>query len=70
MKYSEFKEVKIPAEIMEKLEKGVEAGEPVTLGVAGLFDWLTKMSKEEVWRPVWNAFNFPFIVLEREVEKN
>ncbi len=70
MKSFEFREMKIPEEIMQKLEKGAEAGQPITLGSAGLFDWLTKMSSEGGWRPVWNAFNFPFIVLEREVEKN
>ncbi len=70
MKYFEFKEVKIPEEIMQKLEKGAEAGQPVTLGAAGVFDWLTQLSKDEGWRPVWNGFNFPFLVLEREVEKS
>lgn len=65
----EFKEERIPEEILAKLEKGVEAGQPVTLGAAGVFEWLTNLSKTEGWRPVWQVFNFPFIVLEREVKK-
>ncbi len=70
MKKMEFKEVRLPDDILGKLEKGVEAGKPVTLGEAGVFDWLTKLSAAEGWRPVWQAFNFPFVVLEREVGKS
>lgn len=70
MKKMEFKEVRLPDDILTKLEKGVEAGKPVTLGEAGVFEWLTKLSAIEGWRPVWQAFNFPFIVLEREVTKS
>lgn len=70
MKKMEFKEVRLPDDILAKLEKGVEAGKPVTLGEAGVFEWLTKLSALEGWRPVWQAFNFPFVVLEREVTKS
>jgi len=68
-KYKEYKEVRLPEEIMQKLEKGAEAGKPVTLGEAGTFEWLNQMSAKEGWQMVWSAFNFPFFVLEREVEK-
>lgn len=70
MRYMEYREVRMPDEILAKLEKGAEAGKPITLGDAGVFEWLTNMSKSEGWRAVWQAFNFPFIVLEREVEKS
>ena len=66
----EFREVSIPDEIKAKLEKGAEMGKPVTLGEAGVFEWLTKLSATEGWNPVWQAFNYPFVVLEREVEKS
>lgn len=66
----EFQEFKIPDEILSKFEKGAEAGKPVTLGDAGVLQWLTTLSASEGWRPVWQTFNFPFIVLEREVKKN
>jgi len=68
--YMEYKEVRVPTEITDKLEKMAEAGDPenpATLGAAGFFDWLTEQSKTEGWRAVWSGFNFPFIVLEREV---
>lgn len=70
MKKMEFKEVRLPDDILAKLEQGVEAGKPITLGEAGVFEWLTKLSAVDGWRPVWQAFNFPFVVLEREVTKS
>jgi len=70
MRHVEYKEVRIPEEILAKLEKGAEAGQPVTLGDAGVFDWLNKQAKDEGWRVVWQVFHFPFVVLEREVGKD
>lgn len=72
MKYMEYKEVKSPDEVEVRFEKMREVGDPsnpATLGAAGFFDWLTKLSREEGWRPVWASFSFPYIVLEREVNK-
>ncbi len=72
MKYMEYKEVKSPDEVEVRFEKMREVGDPskpATLGAAGFFDWLTKLSREEGWRPVWASFSFPYIVLEREVSK-
>ena len=68
MKKMEFKEVRIPEDILTKLSNGAEKGQPVTFGEAGLFDWLTKISAMEGYRPVWQAFNFPFVVFEREID--
>jgi len=71
-KYVELKEFKIPSEVTDKLAELQEKGDqdnPATLGAAGFFDWLTTMSKTEGWRPVFQGFNYPFIVLEREVEE-
>jgi len=70
MKKMEFKEMRLPEDVLAKIEAGVSKGEPITLGEAGVFDWLTKLSAAEGWRPVWQAFNFPFVVLEREVGKS
>jgi hypothetical protein len=70
MKRMEFKEIRLPEDILAKIEAGVSEGKPITLGDAGVFDWLTKLSATEGWRPVWQAFNFPFVVLEREVGKS
>lgn len=62
----EYREVKIPDEIMKKLEDAAGEGKPMTLGEAGVFDWLNKLSASEGWRAVWQGFNFPYIILERE----
>jgi hypothetical protein len=67
--YVEVKEVKIPEEILAKLEESAKTGEVLTLGEAGVFEWLTKLSREAGWRPVWQGFNFPYVILEREVEQ-
>ncbi len=69
-KHMEYREFKIPDEILAKLEKGAEQGKPVTLGDAGVPAWLTNLSATDGWRPVWQTFMFPYIVLEREVEKS
>lgn len=72
MTYTEYKEIEVPSEIQQKLQELQENAtpeSPATLGAAGLFDWLTKLSREEGWRPVWQGFHFPFIVLERERSK-
>lgn len=66
MRSMEYREVKIPDEIMTKLEKSAETGSPMTLGEAGVFDWLTKLSASEGWHIVWQGFNFPYVILERE----
>lgn len=68
--YMETKEVKLPEEVAARLEELAQAGDPnnpPTLGEAGFFDWLNDLSKNEGWRAVWSCFNFPFLVLEREV---
>lgn len=70
MRYMEYKEVKAPDEVQARLEKMRESGDPsnpATLGNAGFFEWLTKLSREEGWRAIWASFGFPYIVLEREV---
>jgi hypothetical protein len=66
----EYKELKAPEEILTRLtEMQNEEGrsEPATLGEAGFFDWVNKLSQDEGWSIVWQAFNFPYLVLEREV---
>ncbi len=75
MKRFEFKEVKVPQDLLDKLQQSAivasqdETGEarPLTLGQAGVFDWLTRLSKEEGWCPVWETYQFPYIVLQREI---
>lgn len=64
--YMKCEEVKVPDEILTKLEKSSAMGQPMTFGEAGVFDWINKKA-EEGWRVVWQAFNFPFLVFEREV---
>ena len=66
MIYFEYKEVKIPEEILKKIEDSANNNTVMTLGQAGVFDWLTLLSKTEGWRVVWQGFTFPYIVLERE----
>jgi hypothetical protein len=68
-KYMEYAEIKIPDEILNRLDKSASIGQPMTYGEAGLFEWLTKLSKEGGWRSVWQAYKFPYIVVEREVAK-
>lgn len=71
-RYTEYKETQVPVEVVNKFNELVEAQDPnnpPTFGAAGLFDWLNKMSREEGWCVVWQGFNFPFIVLERDVEE-
>ncbi len=71
MTYMEYKEVKVPDEIQATLSKMAAEENPktqATLGAAGFFDWLTGLSKDEGWHPVWQAFNFPYLVVEREVK--
>lgn len=70
MEYAEFK---LPDDILAKIQNSVEEAQndpaktPITLGEAGVMDWLTNMSRTNGWRAVWNGFNFPYIVMEREV---
>ena len=69
----EYKEFKAPDEVQNKLRELTHAAqqdpdnvkEDPTLGNAGFFDWLSALS-EDGWRPVWQSFAFPFIVLERK----
>ena len=70
MKKMEFKEVKLPNSVLDKLEKSAEAGNPITLGQAGMCEWLTELSSTEGWCPVWQAFRFPYVMFEREIEKS
>jgi hypothetical protein len=65
--HKEYKEVKTPDEILKKIDAALESGKPITLGEAGLFDWLNKLSETDGWSVVWQAFNFPMIVLERNI---
>lgn len=73
MKYMEYKEVKIPQEMLDTIQGALAKmqesgeGEPPTMGDVGVMKWLTRLSKDEGWRVVWQAFNYPFFVLEREV---
>lgn len=62
----EYKEVKIPKEITDKLDEAGINGSPITLGEAGVFAWLSDLSKKEGWRVVWQATMLPYFVLERE----
>jgi len=68
--HMEYKEVQIPEEIVNRMREisGTATPEkPATFGAAGVFDWLNEQSREGGWRVVWQGFNFPFVVLEREV---
>ncbi len=70
MNYMEYKEVQVPKEIMDNLEKLSQEAtpeNPATLGEAGVFDWLNEQARNNRWRVVWQGFNFPFVVFEREV---
>ncbi len=66
MTYMEYKEVKIPQDCLDKLD----SGEAETLSHAGVFTWLNQLARDEGWRVVWTGFNFPFLILEREVNSN
>ena len=70
MSYMEYKEVKVPADVREKLDAMANAKDPAnppTLGASGFFEFLNALAKDEGWRAVWAGFNFPYLVLEREV---
>jgi hypothetical protein len=70
MSYTEYKEVEVPKEVQEKLmqlQQLSSPDQPATLSASGFFDWLNKLSKDEGWTAVWQGFNFPYIVLERQV---
>jgi hypothetical protein len=72
MKYMEYKEVEVPSEVqarLAELQENSSPETPATLGACGFFEWITKLSREEGWRPVWQGFNFPYLALEREVNK-
>lgn len=66
----EFREMKIPDEILSKMEKAAEMGQPLRFGEAGVFDWLTTLSANENWYPVWPMSVWPYVVFEREVQKS
>lgn len=67
MSYMEYKEFQVPESVQQTLEELSSKGEAATLGAGGFFEWLNGLAKEEGWRAVWQGFNYPFIVLEREV---
>lgn len=69
MSYTEYREEKIPDEILTRLEKMTEAtpDKQVTLTEVGFFDWLNKEAQAG-WKMVWVAFRFPYVTLEREVQ--
>ncbi len=66
MTYFEYKEVKAPQNCLDKLD----SGEVATLTDAGVFVWLNQLAREEGWRVIWATFNFPYFILEREVNSN
>lgn len=75
----EYKEFQIPQVIQAKLEEMTQKAmenNPTnlvapTFGQAGLYEWLSSMSQHGSWEPVWQSFNYPFIVMQRTVtEKN
>ena len=65
----EYKEFEVPVEMQDKLRSmaGSET-EQATLGGAGVIGWVNKLSSEG-WTPVWQAFQFPFLIFEREVQE-
>lgn len=70
MSYMEYKEVQVPDEMRQKLDAMAKANDPAnppTLGAVGFFEWLNAFAKDEGWSAVWQGFNFPYLVLEREV---
>ena len=70
MSYMEYKEVQVPEEIVNRLREMSEASTPeapATFGAVGVFDWMNQQAREGGWRVVWQGFNFPFVVFEREV---
>lgn len=70
MKYMEYKEVQVPEDVQQKLtelQESQDANTTPTLGAAGFFDWLNAISRDDGWHAVWQGFNFPYLVLEREV---
>ena len=70
MRYMEYSEVQVPKEILARLEKLSQEATPdtpATLGAAGVFEWMTEQSRKDGWRVVWQGFNFPFVIFEREV---
>ena len=66
--YMQYQEVEAPKEIQDEMQQLVtNPGEkPVILSSTGFFDWLSEQTKGG-WRPVWYSFNFPYVVMEREV---
>lgn len=71
--HMEYKEFQIPDEIMSKLEASAEAAQSgdaklLTLGDAGVLEWLTSLSRDEGWEVIWSTFNFPYLVAQRRVE--
>lgn len=72
--FVEVREFQVPDEIQEKLsqmsEQAQAGGPPVTLTAGGVFDWMNQLSRDEGWRPVWSTFQYPFIVMEREVTED
>lgn len=65
----EYKEFEATEKIIAFLDAKIEMGEDpmLFLDEAGYFTWLSEMSKDG-WRPIWQTYRFPKIVLEREVE--
>lgn len=75
----EYKEFQVPQAIQTKLEEITQKAmddnfadmSAPTFGQAGLYEWLSSMSQHGSWEPIWQSFNYPFIVMERTVtEKN
>lgn len=62
--YTKYKEVRIPDEMLSKINPEEMGQEPQTMGQAGVMDWLTEQSKEG-WEVVWEAFLFPHFVFRR-----
>lgn len=60
MKYWEYKEHRLPDEILSYLKNGG------TLTESGFFKWLNTLCLDG-WK--WRSVDIPFIILERENEK-
>lgn len=69
MSYMEYKEFRIPADMQSKIDSisSEDRGMTEVISEAGVFDWINKLSREEGWRPVWQTFQIPFLVMEREI---
>ena len=72
--YYVYDEFMIPQEILDKLEKSALAAQEdftkqaMTFKEAGLYDWLTEMSKDEGWELFYLVF--PRVILKKQIVEN